>query len=59
MAAIEASMALAKELQATEEKDMLERQAQDEADAKIVLAMHKIECVSLTLTLTLTLALIE
>jgi hypothetical protein len=50
MAAIEASIALAKELQAAEETEMLERQAQDAADAKIAIAWHKIEYIFLTLT---------
>ena len=49
-ASIAASIALAKKLQATEETGMLERQAQDAADAKIAIAWHKIEYVFLTLT---------
>ena len=49
-ASIAASIALAKKLQAAEETGMLERQAQDAADAKIAIAWRKIEYVSLTLT---------
>ena len=51
-ASIAASIALAKNLQAAEETGILERQAQDAADAKIAIAWHKIEYVFLTLTST-------
>ena len=54
MATIEASIALAEQLQAAEEEGRLKRQKQEEDDAKMVMAMHKIECVcSLSLSLSL------
>ena len=56
MAAIEASMALAQQLEAAEEEGRLKRQKQEESDGKMVIAMHKIECVcSLSLSLSLSL----
>ena len=51
-------MALAEQLQAAAEEGRLKRQKQDEDDAKMVIAMHKIECVcSISISFSLSLSI--
>ena len=58
MAAIEASMALAEQLEAAEEEGRLKRQKQEEDDEKLALGIYNCECVcSLSLSFSLSLSL--
>ena len=58
MAAIEASVALAQQLEAAEEEGRLKRQKQEKEDEKLALGIYNCECVcSLSLSFSLSLSL--